>query len=148
LSFISFSFSSALASPRGGRKEGILAGGGDDDGDLCSLLGFCNGMGPGSGNPSFKGPTMLGLESEVSESDSDSDSEATAGFGVSGTFLTVSGGDFSSSEEDDSELEEELDTEIARLLRFLVRFLGAGFVDLAGGIGKSWVLVWKIPTQI
>lgn len=118
-----------------------MAGGGDGDGDLCSL-GFCNGMGPGSGNPSFKGPTMLGLESEVSESESDSDSEVTAGFGVSGTFLTVPGDDFSSSEEDDSELEEELDTEIARLLRFLVRFLGAGFADLAGGIGKSWV--WKI----
>lgn len=124
-----------------------MAGGGDDDGDLCSLLGFCNGMGPGSGNPSFKGSTMLELESEVSESESDSDSEVTAGFGVSGTFLTVSGDDFSSSE-DDSELEEELDDEIARLLRFLVRFLGAGFVDLAGGIGKSWVLVWKTPTQI
>lgn len=91
---------------------------------------------------------MLELESEVSESDSDSDSEVPAGFGVSGTFLTVSEDDFSSSEEDDSELEEELDTEIACLLRFLVRFLGAGFVDLAGGIGKSWVLVWKTPTQI
>lgn len=110
-------------------------GDGDGDGDLCSLLGFCDGMGPGSGNPSFKGPTMLELESEVSESESDSDSDSdSTGFGVSGIFLTVSGDDFSSSEEDDSELEEELVTETARLLRFLVRFLGAGFADLAGGI--------------
>jgi len=135
LSFNSFSFSSALTSPRGGRKEGISTGGGDGDGDLCTLLGFCDGV-----KPSFEGVTMLELE--VSESDSDSDSEDTAGFGVSGTFLMVSEDDSSSEEEDGCELEEELDTETARLLRFLVRFLGAGFVDLADGIRneKSWIL--------
>lgn len=88
------------------------------------------------GNLSFEGATalvlVLELESEESESDSDSEDSST-GFETFGTVLTIFGND-SSSEEDDSELEDELDNEAARLLRFLVRFFGAGFIDLGGGM--------------
>lgn len=49
--------------------------------------------------------------------------------------LTIFGGD-SSSEDDESELRDELDEDTALLLRFRTRFLVVGFAALAGGMGS------------
>jgi hypothetical protein len=135
----SFSFSSALGSPGGGRNEGISVGGGEGDGDLRNLEeGFCGVVGSFGVMSSFcfevVGTLELEFELDMEESESDSDSDDSwTGFVIFGMVLMIFGGD-SSSEEDESELGEELEDETARLLRFRVRFLGAGFVDLAGGI--------------
>lgn len=48
---------------------------------------------------------------------------------------TIFGGD-SPSEDDESELREELDEDTALLLRFRTRFLAVGFAALAGGMSS------------
>lgn len=136
MSFNCFSFSSALGSSRDGRNEGISVGGGEGDGERCSFAGLDAAVGPvvveGAG-----GDVELELEFELESEDSESDPELDDSSTVLalGTVLIIFDG-VSSSEDDESELDDELDDDAARLLRFLVRFLGAGFAALAGGIGR------------
>jgi len=120
--------------PLGGIKEGIVAGGGDGDGENCrgALFSCCL---PRDELTFTASPSSSDeLDSDDSEDDDDDGEDECSGrvFVVGSVIFVVVVG-VSSSLESEDESDDELE-ETALLLRFLILFLCvAGFVA-AGGI--------------
>lgn len=110
-------------------------GGGEGEGDRRISAAFEGKAGSGAAVFFCKEASELELESEDSESDSVSARFSSSGPGAFGTALTIFGGE-SSSSEDESELEDELEVDAARLLRFRIRFLDCELAVFAGGIKR------------
>ena len=133
----------------GGRKEGIVAGGGEGEGEnrrgalfSCCLprneLTFAASSCPSSSDE---------LESDESDDDEEDDDDDDDERGLtrlfvvgSAIFVVVVG--VSSSLESDDESDDELE-ETARLLRFLCLFLCVGGFVAAGGI-FSGLFLWRL----
>jgi hypothetical protein len=116
----------------GGGKEGIVAGGGEGDGEnrRGALFSCCRPRDELTFASSSCPSSSDELESDESD-DEDEDEEDEEDEGLTRLFVVVVG--VSSSLESDDESDDELE-ETARLLRFLCLFLCIGGFIAAGGM--------------
>jgi hypothetical protein len=126
----------------GGKKEGMVAGGGEGDGEnrRGALFSCCRPRDEltfASSCPSSSDELESDDEDEEDEDKEDEDDE-----GLTRPFVVVVG--VSSSLESDDESDDELE-ETARLLRFLCLFLCVGGFVAAGGI-FSGLFLWSLES--
>jgi len=130
----------------GGRKEGIVAGGGEGEGEnrRGALFSCClprDELTLAASSCPSSPDELESDESDDDEEDEEDERDLTTLFVVGSAIFVVVVGDPSSLESDD-ESDDELE-ETARLLRFLCLFLCVGGFVAAGGI-FSGLFLWSL----